>query len=118
MNHEDLESLLRKARKIDPPANLKQRILQQVAVDAVQRSDSPKDRSFSLSWSLIAACWLLVLTLWNSTPNPLPTRNPHTTPLPSSATQHLSTLELIRELGLALDFGNLSPAPQKLSSQL
>ncbi len=120
MNPDDLESLLRKARKTEPPAALKQRILQQAAAAPIPFTAPERTRRFSPWWGLIAAGWVLILTLWNTTPTPRP--QPSSTALVPPSTGYptlwleIHAPELLAELGLALDSTQLpTPLPQHSS---
>jgi hypothetical protein len=119
MNPDALESLLQKARKMEPPPELKQRILQQVAVGQIPPPADSRSFRPSPAWSLIAAGWVLILALLNTTPNPLPNSPGAVAPpiaqpqLPLAITL---TPESLAELSLALDSPQPFPTLLKLHS--
>jgi hypothetical protein len=127
MTQDALESLLRKARKAEPPPALKSLILNQATRGAEPPnggSRRPSSPVFPWAWSLIAAGWVVILSLWSTTPSPLPDMN---SPLLLSSAQSepsdpghtpnakpslfFPTLELLTELGLALDSFEPTTAP-------
>jgi len=64
MNHEEIESLLRRARPPELPAGLKHRVLQAAGRSAEPITWVPRVARVSL-----AACWALIILLRTTTPD-------------------------------------------------
>lgn len=64
MNHEEIESLLRRARPPELPAGLKHRVLQ-----AAGRSAEPMPWLPRVARLSLAACWALIILLRSTTPD-------------------------------------------------
>ena len=63
MNNEEIESLLRRARPQELPAELKHRILQAARQNAKPIAWVPR-----VTWASLAVCWSLIVLLRTTTP--------------------------------------------------
>jgi hypothetical protein len=122
MTNDNLEALLRKARKAEPPPSLKALILQH-AIHRQARDPSaavvPFRSSPRWAWSLIAAGWVAILALWSTTPHPFPRsrsesavsslQHPNSADVHGFHSLHSHVFDLLPELGIALGLA-LDPA--------